>query len=321
MKEILILLSILIMLNGCVASNKLPVSTEHVSSQKNSQKNCEFDLVDEPSFKLSNNTTNISLNVRSTPDKRNYDMIRNKSTQNFLVGKMIKVVSFVPDTSITSLFVDKYRLFSARGKKHIYATGFFKAITEDCNIVYFEAKDIFEDYTDLLTKASSQPLDGEDKLILAKHFEGIVAGLQVTVAQDEFEGNKWVSTPNINDSFLRALIDLSTNQLNFIQIYATTEHYSDWAHLDRAKDRQQNSFPLVQIDTDVDCSSVVGCTMYESVGIIISQEYLASHSDGIEIQATGRKGKSMIHIPSKSITLMLDALKIHIPPPLDKEGS
>ena len=306
MKQILFIIAISIIINGCVSSSKLTVSNEHLGTQDT----CEFDSIKEPIYRLSGNSIDIKLFVRSRSDKYKFESFISERNTYTLTGKMVKIISFKQDTSIAGL-LDSLKLFPAKGKKYVYADGFYKGITEDCDIVYFESKYLFEDYSGILTTQDYQPLDGDNKIELTKHFENLISGLKISVTQDEFEGDKWLKTPVIDNTFLRALIDLNTNQLRFIQIYSTTEHYSDWAHLDSAKDRRQKSFELVQVDKDVDCSGAVGCIMYESVGINIPIDYLVNHPDGIEIQASGRKGKSLIYVPSNSVKLMLEALENH----------
>lgn len=302
MKKWLMLIAISIMLCGCIPSTNLSKSSKYMSPSKV----CNFDSIPGLTFKLTTSTPKFSLYVHTSPDKYSRANFMSRYTQNALRGKLIKIVSFEQQHDRYNL-LDEYELFLANGKKHILINGLFKGITQDCYIVYLEASGVLNN--ELLTKPNSLPLDGNDKLSIAKNFNDLIEKLDVSIDEDEFEGNKWIKTPNIDDTFLRALIDLRSNKLVFIQIYSTTSHYAEWAHLDRAKDKQQKSFELVKIDHDVDCSGSLGCIMYETIGINISLNYLKSHHDGIEIQASGRKGKSLIYVPAKSINLMIKALE------------
>ena len=302
-KRLLYLCIISFLFVGCHPASSLQVSKAYIGSAKK----CAFNSINAPIYKFTNDKTGLRSNVYKSPNRHD-DLFMNSRLIKHLTNRKIKIIGYEPWHD-KYFMRDKYSLFDAGGNKHICANGLFKAITEDCRVIYLNTKEIIGYSGNLITKIDSSPLNDEDKLEMAKYFKPVIDNMKVTINEDIFEGNKWIKTPSINNQFLRALIDINSKQLQFVQIYAKISHYSDWAHLDSAKDKEHNSFEVVQIDTDVDCSGPLGCLLYETIGINISPAYLSSHTtSGIEIQASGRKGKSLINIPSKIIKLMVIAI-------------
>ena len=302
-KRLLYLCIISFLFAGCHPASSLQTSKAYI----NSANKCDFNSINAPMYKFTNNKTKLSLNVYRSPNKNN-GLFMDSRLINHLTNRKIKIIGYEPWRSEYTVH-DKYSLFDTNGSKHICPDGLLKVITDDCRFVYLETNEVVGDFGNLITKIDSSPLNNEDKLKIAKYFNSAIDNMEVTINEDDFEGDKWIKTPSIKNQFLRALIDISSKKLQFVQIYAKTSHFADWAHLDSAKDKDHNSFEVVQIDTDIDCSDSLGCILYETIGINISLSYLNSHTtSGIEIQATGRKGKSLINIPSKIIKLMLIAI-------------
>ncbi len=282
-------------LSGCTA-----VSPEN----KKYQNTCNFISMPEPSYKIQVDPDEDII-YGDFRDGIEYEskIIPNK----LLAGQKIKFISFS----------DNYRaayqagLYLANGPK-TYITGYLKGVTEKCQIAYLTTSDIYEEVNysqpDPVVKLSGQPLDANDKIELSKLFANRLNDLSVSIERDDFEGSMTITTPEINSAFLRAGIDVGSKSLSYVQIYAMTYNFGEWLSLERASDRQQNSFELISIDKDVKCESS-GCAMYETVGVMLSAKYLAQHLDGIEVQVSGRGGKSLIYIPSPSVKLMLDAIK------------
>lgn len=125
---------------------------------------------------------------------------------------------------------------------------------------------------------------------------------------DKFAKTATITTTYQDSLMLRAWTDHKLSKKpTYIQIY-TKIFLMDWAHFDRAISDDGKARKLVKIDTDVrNCGNIMGCQIYETVGIHVPLSYVEKNKDGFEVQAYGKQ-KEIIKIPKYQITEILNVI-------------
>ncbi|MEJ6122960.1 hypothetical protein MT390_13915 [Vibrio sp. 2-Bac 85] len=125
---------------------------------------------------------------------------------------------------------------------------------------------------------------------------------------DKFAKTATITTEYQDSLMLRAWSDSNLSKMpKEIQIY-TEIMLLDWANFDRAISDDGNKRTLVRIDTDVrNCGGIIGCQLYETVGVSVPLSYVKKNKDGFEVQVYGQQ-KKVIKVPKYQITSMLEAI-------------
>lgn len=185
-------------------------------------------------------------------------------------------------------------------------------ITESCHTYWFSGH-INYDY---ITGESAGIFEKIDKTKLTVEDFKYVYGPdnvkpyapKVKIDVDKFAKTATISTEYQDSLMLRAWTDSGLSKKpKEIQIY-TEIMLLDWAHFDRAISDDGNKRTLVRIDTDVrNCGGVLGCQVYETVGVSVPLGYVEKNVEGFEVQVYGQQ-KKVIKVPKYQITSILEAI-------------
>jgi hypothetical protein len=93
--------------------------------------------------------------------------------------------------------------------------------------------------------------------------------------------------------FIRSWIDKESGNV-IHQIYVFYSYSGqNWRFYQRANSQEAQPLELTEIDRDVNCYQY-GCTYYETLGVMIADEYLRNHLNGFSIKISARSGHSFI---------------------------
>ena len=97
---------------------------------------------------------------------------------------------------------------------------------------------------------------------------------------------------------IRSWVTKTTKQIEH-QLYVETSYIGEWKHFNAAADDHANALPVHIISSSVG-NCMGGCSLYETVGIDLSQTLLEANRDsGFEIKLSAQDGSSVILAISK----------------------
>lgn len=263
---------------------------------------CYYSDTEGVEYKVSDkNARYITQDFQAFPDKDAYDQ-RDLSYYDSLINNSFKVTK-TDATTLDSVkyagFLSKYRLGDVVIDNKAYITDAFYNIqitTSDCKKFYYspsrkDLKSLQYDFirTDGQTITSKNYFDFLGSAVKK-------ADIKTTSEYDKFEKKTLVKTDYFDRYLIRGMFDKTNKKYSVIQIYLDTTVLTkalaeerSWNNIGIAKDTDSNSHQVVQISRKPDCSdtTLFGCTLYETIGIDVSEQFLRKHKDGFELKMIG----------------------------------
>lgn len=196
-------------------------------------------------------------------------------------------------------FLSKHRFGDVVVDNKAYITDAYYNIqitTSDCKKFYYDPsrkslKSLQYDFirTDGKTITSKNYFDFLGKAVRE-------AEIKTTSEYDKFEKKTLLKTDYFDRYLIRGMFDQTNKKSSFIQIYLDTTVLTkalaeerSWNNISVAKDTDGNSHQVVQISRKPDCSDtkLFGCTLHETIGIDVSEQFLRKHKDGFELKMIG----------------------------------
>lgn len=169
--------------------------------------------------------------------------------------------------------------------------------TSDCQKFYFDPG--YHDLERLKTKIKRS----DNAEITEKNYFEFMGdsikktSIKTTSEYDKFEKKTLVKTDYFKQYLIRGNFDQNKNKFSGIQIYLDTIAYTkgvdgrdrSWNNISVAKDTDGNSHDVIRIAHNVDCSGsrTFGCTLKETLGIDVSEQFLRKHRNGFELKLVG----------------------------------
>lgn len=144
---------------------------------------------------------------------------------------------------------------------------------------------------------------------------------QVTIQTDEFSktvdinGEYTWSTPlggPFAHWFIRSFVDKTTHQaINQLYVDISYTTLAGWRFYEDAADENSNFHPLTVINRDVEScqGGFIGCDYDETVGIELSNAFLADHQSGFRIKISAHSGDAyIVAVSEQAVKRQLAAL-------------
>lgn len=172
--------------------------------------------------------------------------------------------------------------------------------TSDCQKFYFDPS--FKELKSLqydFVRTDGQPITTKNYFdFLGDNVTKL--DIKTTSEYDRFEKKSLVKTDYFKQYLIRGYFDKNKNKFESIQVYLDTTAFTrvmgsdkdrSWNNIRLAKDTDANSHEVVQISHDADCSSknrdLFGCTLKETIGVDVSEQFLRKHQDGFDLKLVG----------------------------------
>lgn len=245
----------------------------------------------------------ITLDFQAFPDIDRFDSKqRDLKSYDSLINLPFKVTK-TDATTLDSMkyagFLSKHRLGDVVVDNKAYITDAFYNIqvtTSDCERFYYNPsrKDLHSLQYNFI-RTDGKPITSQNYF----DFLGSAvrkADIKTTSEYDKFEKKTLLKTDYFNQYLIRGMFDQTNKKSSVIQIYLDTTVLTkalaeerSWNNISVAKDTDGNSHQVVQISRKPDCSNtkLFGCTLYETIGIDVSEQFLRKHKDGFELKMIG----------------------------------
>lgn len=245
----------------------------------------------------------ITQNFQAFPDLDKFDpKQRDLKSYDSLVNLPFKVTK-TNATTLDSMkyagFLSKYRLGDVVVDNKAYITDAFYNIqvtTADCKRFYYDPS------RKKLESLQYDFIRTDGKTITSKNYFDFLgkavtkANIKTSSEYDKFEKKTLLKSDYFDRYLLRGMFDQTNKKSSVIRIYLDTTVLTkalaeerSWNNINIAKDTDGNSHQVVQISRKPDCSvtKLWGCTLYETIGIDVSEQFLRKHKDGFELKMIG----------------------------------
>lgn len=265
---------------------------------------CNYDQIKGQDYKvLDKHARFVKNDFDAYPDKESYQ----QGTLNdyaSLINNNFKVTSTNHVTKASSYYEPinrpyKFKDIVVGGKAYLVDSLYnVEVTTSDCQKFYFDPS--YTDLESLKTKIGrSDNADITEKNYFDFMGDSIKKSSIGTTSQyDKFEKKTLVKTDYFKQYLIRGSFDQDKNRFSAIQIYLDTVTFTkgiggsadkSWNNIRVAKDTDGNSHDVIQIAHNVDCSGskTLGCTLKETLGIDVSEQFLRKHRNGFELKLVG----------------------------------
>lgn len=262
---------------------------------------CYYSDINGIEYRVSDkNAKYVTNDFQAFPDEAGYKQ-NNLSDYVSLINLPFKVTrtdAVTLDSLRYESFSSKYRFGDVIVDNKAYYTDAsynIEVTTSDCKKFYYSPsrKDLKSLQHDFIRT------DGE--IIASKNYFDFLgsavskANIKTNSEYDKFEKKTLLQTDYFDQYLIRGMFDLNQKKLTSIQIYLDStvltkalEEERSWNNIRLAKDSDANSHEVIQISNKADCADKVwGCTLYETIGIEVSEQFLRKHKDGFELKMVG----------------------------------
>lgn len=267
---------------------------------------CNYSNINGIEYKVSDKYAQYVKNdFHAYPDKDWYEQ-GTLGDYRSLVNNPFKVTStdsVTYSSAHNKTFLSKHRFKDVSMDRKAYSTDSYYNIevtTSDCQKFYFDPG--FKDLKGLQYKFVR--VDG--KPITSKNYFDFLGDsvkrldIKTTSEYDRFEKKFLVKTDYFKQYLIRGYFDQSKKKFDAIQIYLNTTAFTkeigsnrerSWNNIRIAKDTDANSHEVIQISHNVNCPpkdrDTFGCTLKETIGIDVSEQFLRKHREGFELKMMG----------------------------------
>ena len=262
---------------------------------------CYYTDIDGVEYRVSHKYAKYVTNdFQAFPDEPGYkqnDLSDYVSLIN-LPFKVTRTDAVTLDSLSHETFLSKYRFKDVIVNSKAYYTDAYYNIevtTSDCKKFYYSPsrKDLKGLQYNFIRKDS--------KTITSKDYFDFLgesvskADIKTTSEYDRFEKKTLLKTDYFDQYLIRGMFDQSKKKISSVQIYLDSivltkalETEKSWNNIRLAKDTDANSHEVIQISNKADCADKMwGCTLYETIGIEVSEQFLRKHKDGFELKMIG----------------------------------
>lgn len=300
----LVVVSAALLLSGCATSGSVVMSP----SLLNGSKNCSYSAISGNEYKLSELTKQYPSNKFFFDASTDLGQLE-KSSYADLVNGTFKVVDSGIMTAHDTLYASIYEpenitLNGVPYKKEKSLST--KLVTSSCTVFYLRGSETESNIRDSIVKSNGKAVDDNDVKTLIGDKTLSQVSFTATKKYDRFTKSSDIETEEFNGMLIRGLQD-KDGRLVFTQLYTDLTFTGDWGNINAAIDEDGKMHEIKKINTDADCSGSYGCKLTETVGVLLTKDFLIKHKNGFDIKFIGSLSK-IVSVPKPMISAYLSAI-------------
>lgn len=262
---------------------------------------CYYSDIDGIEYRVSDkNARYVTNDFQAFPDEAGYkqnDLSDYVSLIN-LPFKVTRTDAVTLDSLMYESFSSKHRFGDVIVDNKAYYTDAsynIEVTTSDCKKFYYSPsrKNLKSLQYDFIRKDGKSITSKDYFEFLGKTV--IKADIKTTSEYDKFEKKTLLQTDYFDQHLIRGLFSQDKKKFSSIQIYLDStvltkalEEERSWNNIRLAKDTDANSHEVIQISNKADCADKMwGCTLHETIGIEVSEQFLRKYKDGFELKMIG----------------------------------